>query len=51
MDGMRMLREEEGATEEEIGFLCSGFFFCYSKKRTVANREGQQSDFEERNIG
>jgi hypothetical protein len=51
MDGLRMLREEECATEEEIGVLHSGKIFWYSRKRIVADREEKHSEVEERDIG
>jgi hypothetical protein len=51
MDGMRMLREEECATDRDIGVLRSGKRFRHSKKRIVAEREGKHSEIEERDIG
>jgi hypothetical protein len=43
-----MMREEEGAKKEDIGVLCSGKRFRYSRKRTVAEREEKHSEVEER---
>jgi hypothetical protein len=51
MDGLRMSREEECVTEEEIGVLRSGKIFWYSRKRTVAEREEKHSEVEERDTG
>jgi hypothetical protein len=48
---MMMLREEEGATKEEIGVLCSGKRFRLNKKRIVVDREEKHSEFEERDTG
>jgi len=35
-----MSGKEEGVTKEEIGVVRSGKIFQYSRKRTVADREG-----------
>jgi hypothetical protein len=51
MDGMRMPREEECETYEEIGVFCNGKIFRDSRKRTMAEREGKHSDIEERDTG
>jgi hypothetical protein len=51
MDGMRMSRKEEGVMKEEIGVLCSGKIFWYSRKRIVVDREGKHNEFEERDTG
>jgi hypothetical protein len=48
MDGLRMIREEEGTIEEEIGVLRSGKIFWYSKKRNLDDIEGNHSEVEER---
>jgi hypothetical protein len=45
---MRMLREEECATEEEIGVFHSGKIFCYSRKSIVSKREDKHSEVEKR---
>jgi len=46
-----MLREEEGETKEDIGVLCNGKTFPYSRKRTLVDIEEHHSEFEERDIG
>jgi hypothetical protein len=51
MDGMRMLREEECATDDEIGVLHSGKIFRYSRKRIVVDREEKHNEIEERDTG
>ena len=50
-DGLRMSREEECATKEDIGVLRSGKIFRYSRKRIMANKEEKHSEVEERDIG
>jgi hypothetical protein len=51
MDGLRMSREEECATNKEIGVLNSCKRFKPNKKRIVVQREGNHSENEERDIG
>jgi hypothetical protein len=48
---MRMSKEEECATNEEIGLLHSGKRFRPNKKMTVAKRQGQHNESEERETG
>ena len=33
--------------EDNIGVLCNGKIFWYSRKRTMADREGKKNEFEE----
>jgi hypothetical protein len=51
MDGMRMTREEECVTNEEIGLFHSGKRFRLNKKMIVAERQGQHREIKERYIG
>jgi len=48
---MRMMREEEGVINEEIGVLHSGKRFRPNKNRILAEREGHHNEIEERDTG
>jgi hypothetical protein len=45
-----MSREEQCAMKEEIGLLCSGKMFQYSRKRILADKEEKHNELEERDI-
>jgi len=51
MNWLRTLRDEECATNKDIGVLHNGKRFRPNKKRIVAEREGTHNDIEERDNG
>jgi hypothetical protein len=48
---LRIPKEEECTTYDDIGVLHSGKIFRYSRKRIVVDREEKHSEFEKRDIG
>jgi hypothetical protein len=48
---LRILIEEDCVMNKEIGVLCRGHIFRYSRKRNMADREEQQNEIEEGDTG